>query len=392
MLASTHGRYNETVKQITEEQVLLNLLRVRYNDITLRLDVSSIAAQYELQGSAEARPFFGTPNPAGSTFRTFPMILPDFMLESANRPTFSLTPLDDADSIRGLYTPSSLDGIIFLAETSYPVSTVYRLFVEYLNRLPNADTASGPPRDLVPEFREFQRAVQLLQTLQDRKDIRFVREEKLSELSGPLPESGITPAALVEAAKSGFEYRPRADGSWVLIRRDRRLELKINPPALASPEVLELTGLLHLQPGLLSYQITVGGPRDPFPLTPEPEEGTTINIVPRSVAQAIYYISRGVLIPPEHLECGIVATAVEPDGTVFDWQQVMGGLFTVHYAKQHRRPECAYVAVKYRGYWFYIDDRDTASKITFSLVSTMARVNLIGVRKGGPALTLPVGR
>jgi hypothetical protein len=48
--------------------------------------------------------------------------------------------------------------------------------------------------------------------------------------------------------------------------------------------------------------------------------------------------------------------------------------------------------VKYRDYWFYIDDRDRDSKITFSLMLTMTHVNLLGVRKGGPALTLPVGR
>src|SRR5262249_36409000 len=59
---------------------------------------------------------------------------------------------------------------------------------------------------------------------------------------------------------------------------------------------------------------------------------------------------------------------------------------------QHCRPEHAAVAVKHRGYWFYIDDRDADSKQTLTLVLVLTRVNLLGVRKGGPALTLPVGR
>ena len=50
------------------------------------------------------------------------------------------------------------------------------------------------------------------------------------------------------------------------------------------------------------------------------------------------------------------------------------------------------MAVKYRGYWFYVDDRDHDSKVTFSLLLTMTRVNLIGRQKEGPILTLPVGR
>ena len=77
---------------------------------------------------------------------------------------------------------------------------------------------------------------------------------------------------------------------------------------------------------------------------------------------------------------------------MFDWQFVTVGLFSVHSVKSHFPPKCAHVAVKYRDYWYYIDDRDIDSKRTFSFMSVMTRVNLLGVRKGGPALTLPVGR
>ena len=44
------------------------------------------------------------------------------------------------------------------------------------------------------------------------------------------------------------------------------------------------------------------------------------------------------------------------------------GLFTVHACRGHKPPPTAYVAVKYRGYWYYIDDRDQESKATFALV------------------------
>src|SRR5262249_50412120 len=163
------------------------------------------------------------------------------------------------------------------------------------------------------------------------------------------------------------EYRPRPDKTWVLVRRDRRLLLMINPMTLESEEVLELCRLLHLKTGQPSYRVTVGGPEEPFPGEPSSDEGTVITLFPRSVIQAIFYLSHGVDVPPEHLNCGIVTPTIQPDGTVFDWQQVMAGLLTVHYAKHYCCPKQAYVAVKYRGYWFYIDDRDSDSKITFSL-------------------------
>src|SRR5262249_31783641 len=56
-LERTHGRYYESVRLVNEEELLRNLIHLRYNEFPLALNVSSIAAQYELNGSAEARPF-----------------------------------------------------------------------------------------------------------------------------------------------------------------------------------------------------------------------------------------------------------------------------------------------------------------------------------------------
>ena len=74
--------------------MLRNLVRMRYNETPLDLNVSSIAAQYELDGAAEAKPFFDVPNPAGSTFRPFSRVLPDVSVSGSNRPTITLVPGD----------------------------------------------------------------------------------------------------------------------------------------------------------------------------------------------------------------------------------------------------------------------------------------------------------
>ena len=72
MLEQTHSRYNESIRHVYEEQLLENIIRCRYNESPFKLSVSSIAAQYELSGGAEARPFFLAPNPSGPTFKTSP--------------------------------------------------------------------------------------------------------------------------------------------------------------------------------------------------------------------------------------------------------------------------------------------------------------------------------
>src|SRR5690348_14779544 len=101
-LERTHGRYNEAVHEVEEEEFLRNLVRVRYNETPSSLNVASIAAQYELSAQAEARPFFIAPNPSNSNviFKTFTAILPDVSAGGSERPTLSLVPGDDGAAMR----------------------------------------------------------------------------------------------------------------------------------------------------------------------------------------------------------------------------------------------------------------------------------------------------
>src|SRR5262245_34907107 len=81
-LERSHGRYAESVRKVETEQLLRQVVQLRYNETATGLDISSIAAQYELSANAEARPFFIAPNPSNSNviFRTFTSILPDVQL------------------------------------------------------------------------------------------------------------------------------------------------------------------------------------------------------------------------------------------------------------------------------------------------------------------------
>jgi len=66
---------------------------------------------------------------------------------------------------------------------------------------------------------------------------------------------------------------------------------------------------------------------------------------------------------------------VGPDGSPFDSRTVTEGLFTVHASGGHKPPKTAYVAVRHRGYWYYIDDRDQESKATLGLVLGISRLD-----------------
>jgi hypothetical protein len=394
-LERSHGGYYEAVRLVDEEQLLRNIVHVRYNESPLHLNVNSIAAQYELSGSAEARPFFVAPNPSTNhNFRTFTSILPDFMLSGSNRPTVTLDPADSADALRQFLTPISLDTLVFLTQTNWPISTVIRLWVERLNGVPNAATASGPARDAPVDFTRFLRIAELLQIAQDRELGAVHVDEKVTELGSPLPAEAVTSAALVEAAKNNLEYRRSADGkTWVLIRRSRQLVLEVHPGAEASPEMVELMGLLNLIPGRRRYNLVAAarGAPDParFPTPPSDE----LSVVSRSTSQVIFFLANGVEVPDAHFCAGLVRPTVDEQGRVIDAREITRGLFEVRVAHGHKPPPTAFVAIKYRGLWYYVDDRDQASKATMMLVLQLRRLDFSRRRVvGGPLLTLPVGR
>jgi hypothetical protein len=392
-LEKTHGRYAASVQKVEEEQLLLQIVRLRYNESALGLDITSIAAQYELSAGAEARPFFGTPNPAGNIFRTFPMILPDLNVSGSNRPTVSMAPLDDGSSVRRFFTPITLETLVFLTQTSWPVSTIMRLWVERLNGVPNAVLASGPARSEAPDFERFLRIAELLQAIQDRELAAVRTEERLVEVSGLFSAEAVTPAAAVEAAKNGLEYRPRDDGqAWVLVRKERRLVVEVSPGVESAPELVEMAGLLNLIPARRRYEIVVAGRGTPDPLKFPIPPSAELRVIPRSTAQVMFYLANGVEVPSEHMAAGLVVPVVGPGGEPFDPQSVTRGVFTVHSCRGHKPPPTAYAAVHYRGYWYYIDDRDGDTKATFALMFNLSRLDFARQHIGGPALTLPIGR
>src|SRR5262249_33844175 len=145
-------------------------------------------------------------------FKRFTTILPDLLVNGANRPTISLLPVDDADSIRQFLTPIPPDTLAFLEESHWPVSTIWRLWLDRINGVPNAVTASTPQRGVISDFARFLRIAELAQIVQD-SELGFIHaEERFKEMGAPKPAEAVTAAAEVEAAKNGMEYRASEDG------------------------------------------------------------------------------------------------------------------------------------------------------------------------------------
>lgn len=376
--------YNEAMKRNDEEELLLNLVRLRYNDDIGLLNTNAITAQYELQGQASAVPFFSL----GAADRVITRILPAAGISGAERPTFSMAPVMDAGVYRRWLKTLDDTDLAGLTELSWPAATIFRLWFQYANGIPNAVAASGPSREVSSESDQFKAGMCLLQVMKDREWCAFSTEDKISVLGGPLPADSVTPAALLEAVRNGYEYRRQDDKTWVLAQTRKNLVLKISPEADAQPEVVQFREIFHLKRDVHTFplQIVSAEPRSASPST----NRTTLNLVPRSGIQLYYYLAHGVCVPEKHLGSLAPATPGVTAG------QVTEGLFCVQHVRQHCRPKNAHIAVKYHGYWFYIPEEDAASKSTFNLVLLVSRIEF-GLNAGskppaGPMLTLPVGR
>ena len=384
--------YNEAIKTSTEEQLLLNIVRLRYTDTPSSLGVSSLADQYEVTKNIGIMPFF-TSAAAGQAFGGYrSVLLPQAGIATAQRPTLTYQPQDDQDFTRRLFTPLSLEATASLSKTTWPISTVFRLWLENLNWVSNAETASGPtPRD-PPDYAEFLSGVEALQRLNDRKLATVFTEEQDDPASDDIPSEKITALAAVSAAKAGFEYRKvEKTGNWRVVRKKQQPILRVADSAKGDPDFLEFCRAFKLDPSLTAFEMSTGK-LDPF-LKDAPKAGLAgLDLETRSLLQVLYFVANGVDVPASHLASGEAPLTRGADGGAFDWNQVLGGLFQVGSACGKKPPANAHVAILYKGYWFYIDERDRDSKATFSLLVELSRLQLSGDKAGtGPVLTLPIG-
>ena len=138
---------------------------------------------------------------------------------------------------------------------------------------------------------------------------------------------------------------------------------------------------LDLEPGRNDFQLT----ESPFKRQPN-----QVGIRCRSLLGVLYFLSQSVEPPAPDIQAGLVTVTRDDDGNVFDWSKVTGRIMTIH--SQPDRPQRAAVAVRHRGWWFYIADDDQTSKSTFGLLNILFSLQSSSGEGKSPLLTLPIGR
>ncbi len=335
------GRYNQAVSHTGSEQMLMNLVKLKYRDSPTFLQVSSISTSRQWGTTA------GVNVPIGDSIYSAGNLVPlSAGTTYTENPTVTYVPLMGEAFVRQMLTPIPIETLILLFQAGWPVDTVFRLVVQEINDLENASPASGPTPEREPVFKQFLEAAFIFRDLQKRRVVEWGIAEK--------------------DGNRGTMY----------IRTDNSPEEKRSVLRLK-----ELLGIDHRggNPEVyhLNYGICFTDPK-------------TLNVVTRSMTDILFYVSQAVHVPAVHREMNLVTITKKPDGSPFDWKQLHREQIVIHSSRE--KPEDAYVAVWYRDYWFYLKDNDLDSKSTFLLLEILGDLQAGTIPSAAPVLTLPVAR
>ena len=321
--------------QTEAEQILLNLVRLRYGDSPYFLEASALNTQFLLAPAAELGATFdldGTTNYAAKA-----------KLAYEEKPTVTYTPLKGEAFVRQILSRISLDTVLLLDSSGWSRERVLRLCVEGLNGLDNAASASGPTPKQSPKTKLFDRTLKLMSELEQEQAISIFKQPTKSE---------------------GYGYHLTLHESDSDIRK----------------KVSELKELLGISKKRSNFKL-VG--------SDSVKSTKTIQFQTRSFMGVMYFLSHSVLIPEVDYESGKVGVTFNEKGTKFDWKKITSPLMTIHHANE--KPSNASLYVQYRDKWFYVLDNDFKSKSTLQLLGQLYALQSRNKIDGAPILTLPIG-
>jgi hypothetical protein len=320
--------YSVSLADSWKEVTLLNIVKVRYLDPPVYVDIANIVSSYTLAQGATAG---GIIEPGGTSNAA----LGGSILFS-HSPTITYTPLTGNAYIRGLTTPLAPASVFAAMQNGVPADLILLSSVQSINGLRNEQATLDGIRPADPEFHKVR---ELLREIQLSGMVRLYVKE----------DAGKQQAALLA------------------FRTDHI------PPEIEAASV-ELRRLLRLNPDTTEFKIVSA---------PLPSNDTEVAVITRSITGILQNMAAEIEVPPEHLaqhravpgfEAGRAVPGIVP-------------MIRIHSAKN--KPEDAFVGVRYRDTWFWIDDGDIPSKRSFAQLMQLFTMADTGAKENMPIVTIP---
>lgn len=190
LLPKNREGFNSAMIVSEEQQLLLNLVRIQFEDRPYFVSVDSITTSNNISASSSASYSYSN-SPSGSTndnlsvFRDILELTSESISKSfsvsqsfnlspnlsySDSPTVSFTPLQGEKFTRQTLTPLTIDELYLLIATGWSPQRVFRTIVEELSEMDNVSVLS---RAEIPEYKKFAAFTKLLAELDTKKMIYF---------------------------------------------------------------------------------------------------------------------------------------------------------------------------------------------------------------------------
>ncbi|NMZ80314.1 MULTISPECIES: hypothetical protein [Pseudomonas] len=322
--------YSAVIASTWKEQTLLNIVKLRYADAPVFLEVSSVIASSAMQSqvSLAASWYSGFPSDGNSQAIGASGVYTD-------RPTISYTPLSGERFSRYLLQPLSPAAVFSLIQAGYPIDRVLQLTTSAVNGVYNRSTSPSRFRAADPRFYELLEAFRRIQ-----------RSESLG---------------------MRINQRSNDESMLVLISRDVSDDIE--------KDRRKVRELLHLSPDASELNLKFGMVQ---------QDDTEVVLLTRSMSEIFVELAATIEVPPAHVQEGRANPAPAAPEHPSPWDEP---LVRIHSSRE--RPIDAYAAVRYRDYWFWIDDRDMKSKSEFLFILVLFSLAETGVAPQTPVITVP---
>jgi hypothetical protein len=326
--------YITAISESWKQQTLLNIVKLRYADVPVFMEVGQVISGYELEGTLSAGGAVGLGNKGAQG------ALGDFLSFGAggrylDRPTVTYSPLTGADFVKTMMTPFPPGAIMFLIEAGWPVDILLQVSAQAINGIRNhRGGPNGHPAD--PEFLEVLRLLKRIQ--------------------------------MAGGAGVKLQRVKEKEDTTMFLFHSRRVT-----PDIAQ-DVTEVKRLLRLNPEATEILITYGA---------DSQGDQEIALHTRSGYQVLLELAALVAVPPEH---AAEHRTYGPGPTMP--QETLRLSEVVAIQSGAEQPGDSFVQVKYRGHWYWIDDRNFKTKQIFTFLTILFTLSETGQKIQQPILTI----
>jgi hypothetical protein len=330
-VARDRFEFSDSISESWKRQTLLNIVKLRYLDPPVFVDVGQIVAGYSLETGLTAGGTLPETTGLGGNTATL-----GGSVRFTDRPTITYTPLTGNKFIKALMTPLPPDSVFFTVQSGYAADAVFFAAVGTMNGLKNQECSLA---GVSPPDAGFVRALELLRKLQ---------------LSG--------------AVGMRVEQDARKQTTSIVTFRSEN----ISEQTLA--DARELRQLLHLNPDAKELKLVFGATAS---------NDKELAILTRSLLHIMNTMAAQVDVPAGDIAEGRATPGFTAGTPALPEQRL------VRIRNSKEKPGDAYVAVHYRNSWFWIDDRDLKTKRAFAFMMALFTLSDTAERDNLPLITIP---